>query len=1116
MSSAEETEAKDIEAENQGGGLTGLVDAAFNRAKVAMLALVVMAMLGISSYINAPRESDPDIPLPFVQIILPLPGVSPEDAERLLIRPTETELQSLEGLVQMDSNAFDGAGEIRLEFEPTLDMDQAVLDVREAVDRAKAEYPLEAKEPIVEELNAQQLFPVVTVVLSGDVPERALFKAAKSLEDQLAALPGVLEVNLAGARDEVAEIIISPEAMENYGVTPNEIAAAIQRNNALVTAGNMRFADGSYAVKVPGLFKSLTDIETIPLRADAQNLITLGDVADVRRTFEDADGYARFNGEAAIGLNIAKRTGANLINVTEVVRAEALRMAESWPSTIEVAFVGDQSTLVASVFSSLTASISLAIILVMIVVVAALGLRSAVLVGIAIPSSFLIGLFLIGVFGFTLNMMIMFSMVLSVGMLVDGAIVIVELADRRMSEGVPRREAFMGASKRMFWPITASTATTLAAFVPFLFWDSVDGEFMKWIPITLILILTSSLFVALIFLPIIGASFAIPEGLKKRFNLKGQGEGRERIDLDNTDPTTLDGPTGSYARFIQKLVEHPVKVTLFALFAVVMCQKIFAGSGTEVEYFIRNDSEQVLVLVQGRGNMSEQDILQVSMEVQERIQDHPAIEYIYLQTGPAISRDRNATAESIAQINLDLIPYQDREHSSVVLEELRDRTASVPGVVVEVRQPEQGPQIGKDVQVELTAADFTQAMEGARLVREFMEQSTVAVAGLDVPTFMDIEDNQPLPGIEWEMVVDRAEAGRYGLTVSDVGSAIQLVTEGLIVGTYRPDDSDEELDIRLRYPADARSIEQLSLINITTPLGNVPLTNFTVRQPQQQVSNIMRRDARRIMDIKANANTQTAGHEVSQDLATKVINDWLETGVLAEQVGSGVQWKLRGAAEDRDAASSFFQAAMTAAMFMIGVILLLQFNNFYHSLLTLSAVILSVFGVLLGIALSGQYISVIMTGVGIVALAGIVVNNNIVLIDTFHNLRKTGLDIRDAVVRTAAQRLRPVLLTTITTIIGLLPMGFEIDIDFAAATIGIGNETSDWWVLLSSAIVYGLAFSTLLTLVLTPVLLAAPAVISERMKSNIDWVKQRFFPKEQPSPAANMPEEETPYSAAAE
>ncbi|MEM9234336.1 MAG: efflux RND transporter permease subunit, partial [Pseudomonadota bacterium] len=506
----------------------------------------------------------------------------------------------------------------------------------------------------------------------------------------------------------------------------------------------------------------------------------------------------------------------------------------------------------------------------------------------------------------------------------------------------------------------------------------------------------------------------------------------------------------------------------------------------------------------------------VADEVQSLVIDHPAVENAYLQTGPDISRQNDTPAESIALINLDLLPYQDREHSLVVSEELRERTSHVPGVVVEVRQPEQGPQVGKDVQVELSADRFESAEDAGRLIRAFMETSTIEINGRDIATFMDIEDTQALPGIEWQLEIDRAEVGRYGLSIAEVGAAIQLGTEGLIVDTYRPDDSDEELDIRLRFPADERSVGGLTDINIATPRGNIPLSNFAVRVPQPQVDRISRRDGQRIVDVKANANTSVPGFEVSQDKATAVMQEWLDSGVLQDEIGPGLQWRLRGAAEQTGESSAFFVSAMIAAMFMIGVILLLQFNSFYHAFLTLTAVVFSVFGVLMGIALSGQYISVIMTGIGIVALAGIVVNNNIVLIDTFHGLRKTGLSVHEAAVRTAAQRLRPVLLTTITTIIGLMPMVLEINIDFGAARVGIGNETSDWWVLLSSAIVYGLGFSTLLTLIMTPVMLAAPAVLSHRIAVAYRWAmsKQPEIQRRLQKPSAAT--EEEPYKTAAE
>lgn len=1072
-------------------GAAAIINAAFSNARVAMLALVLLCGIGLVAFNTVPREGDPDIPLPFVQVVLPLPGISPEDAERLLIRPAELELQSLEGLVQMDATAFENVAHIRLEFEPGLDMDDVVTDVREAIDRARAEFPDAAQEPIIEEVNAQSLFPILTVVLSGDAPEHALFEAMRELDDRLTGLPGVREVTPVGDREEVVEVVLSPAALELHRLSPLEVANAIRRNNALVTAGTLQFSDANYSVKVPGLLKSLDEMREIPVRADETALVTLGDVATIRRTFEDSDGFARFNGRPAMGLDISKRAEANLIDVTDAVIAEANAVAAAWPATIEVAYIGAMSAQVESIFSSLTSSIGLAIILVMIVVVAALGLRSAVLVGFAIPASFMIGIGLIGLMGYTLNSLVMFSLVLAVGMLVDAAIVLMEYADRRIDEGYSRSDAYRAAATKMFWPITASTATTLAAFIPFLFWNDVEGYFMRWIPITLIMVLSASVMVSLIFLPIIGANFGLPRALQRFTGARRRPERSNSVDLDHVDPTQLSGTAGTYARLLSQLVQMPVVVTIGAIVVIMICGRLFAVAKPEVEQFLRVDSEQVLVMVQGRGNMSTDEILDVAMEVQDRIKDHPAIEYAYLQTGPHVSQGRDATVDSIALISLDLLPYQERDHSLVVTEELRALAQGVPGVRLEVRQPEQGPLVGKDVQLELRATDFAAAEAAAAEIRAFLESDSVVINGRDVPTFMDVEDSGALPGVEWAMQVDRGEAGRYGLGIADVGAVLQLGTEGLIVDTYRPDDSDTEIDIRVRFAAADRSLGLLEQINVPTPQGNVPLANFTTRTAQPKLDRITRRDGHRIIDVKANANTTVPGFEVSQDRATAELQAFIDAGGLASAADRGVVWELHGAAEERNESSAFFGQAMIAAMFMIGVILLLQFNNFYHVVLTLSAVVLSVYGVLAGIALSGQYVSVIMTGVGIVALAGIVVNNNIVLIDAFHTLRGQGLGIVDAAIRTGAQRFRPVLLTTGTTIIGLLPMVFEINIDFGAARLGIGNETSDWWVLLSSAIVFGLGFSTLLTLILTPVWLAAPHVLAARFGRLTAPVRER-------------------------
>ncbi|MEO1243166.1 MAG: efflux RND transporter permease subunit [Pseudomonadota bacterium] len=1097
--------------------MTRIIDAAFSRMRVVMTAFVVVIIFGLVSYNTIPREAEPDIPAPFVLITLPLPGISPEDGERLLVRPTELELQSIEGLKQMDALAYDGAAQIVLEFQTTIDVDQAVLDVREAVDRAKADYPSNAEEPVVTEFNLQNEFPILTIILYGDAPERAMYQTAKALEDRLDGISGVLEARLTGAREELLEVIIKPDVLESYELTEFEVANAVLTNNQLVTAGSVDLEDGRFTIKAPGLIKTATDLMAVPVRANGDNVVTIGDLAEVRRTFKDRDGYALFNGQPAIGVEITKRAGANIVETIEEARETVIAEAEFWPSAIKYEFLSDQSVVVKDNLSGLTASVLTAVLLVMVVIVAALGLRSAIMVGIAIPTTFLMGFLLLTVFGYTLNMMVMFGLILSVGMLVDGAIVIVEYADRRMAEGAPRQTAYTEASKRMFWPVITSTATTLAAFIPFLFWQDLAGEFMKYLPLTLIFVLLASLVVALVFLPVIGTLFGMPDWMKRKFHLKGKTEGpAKRYEVDEIDPTTLDGPVAIYARLLTGLVKRPLMVIAAALGVAWVCIEVFTLASPDMEFFIRTDNEQVNVLVLARGNLSAQQKIDIVEEVAAKVEGHPAIEHIYIQTGPALSRNNQLPAETIGQVGVDLITYSEREHSRVILEELRDLVQGVPGVIVEVRQREGGPPVGKDAQLEITSANFEAMVEAARRARGFVDTATMVVNGQEVPVYMDQEDALPLPGIEWSMEVDRALAGRYGLSVQQAGAVLQFVTDGLLVDKYRPDDSDDEVDIRVRYPEEDRTIFALDAVRVQTPQGSVPLSNFVTREAKPQVDRVVRRNGKRIIEVKANGNTRVEGHEVSQDQAISQMKDWLETGAL----GPNVSWIIRGADEDTAAAASFFQNAMLAALFMIAMILLLEFNSFYHAVLTLSAVIMSVFGVLLSIALTGQYISIIMTGTGIVALAGIVVNNNIVLIDTYQYLRRKGLPVEDAVVRTAAQRIRPVLLTTATTILGLLPMVFEINVNFAAGTITRGSTTSDWWVLLSSAVVYGLAFSTLLTLVLTPVMLAAPTVLRKRTPAAVQqvrgWAAKIRGKKDLRSKAPQLPPKEVDYPQAAE
>jgi len=1042
--------------------VTGLVDFAIGRARMILAIFVCALIAGLIAFATLPREADPDIPFPFVIVAVPLDGISPEDAERLIVRPTETEMRAIEGLEELNGTASLGAGTLVAEFDVPFDADQSVLDVREAVDMARREYPEDVREPVIQEFNSA-LAPTIAVQIYGEAPERALYRTARALEDELEALPQILQVDIQGLREEVLEIVIDPARLETYGVTYAQLFNAVQSNNRLIAAGSLDSGEARFQVKVPGLFEEAEDALNLPLTRSGDTVVTLQDVATVRRTFKDADSFARYNGAPAYTLQVVRRSGENIMDTAAAVRALTNEIAATWPETIRHDFSLDLSTYVRDSLQSLTSSIMLAIILVLIIVVAALGLRSALLVGIAIPSSFLFSFLLLDIYGLTVNFMVMFAMVLAVGLLVDGAIVVVEYADRKLAEGATRKEAYASAGKRMFWPIVSSTATTLAAFVPFLFWDSIPGQYMAFLPLTLIFVLSSALVMALVFLPTLGSVFGRKGGVVDTNSAVAHLNAQE-----DGDPTDLPGLTGHYARLIARLVKRPVMVALAAVTIVVGVVFSFGATASNMrtEFFLDAEPEQLYVFVRARGNLSPAEQYELALEAETRLAGIVGIKGYYTVAGTPPGRSPfdgvgAAPADSVARIFVEFEPFGQRPNGRLIERQIREAMVGIAGVIIEVRPFQQGPPVGKDIQVELRSND-AEALEAAtRLVRGYVDQ----MDGL-----VDIDDTLPLPGVEWRLDVDREEAGRYGADVTQLGAAVQLVTTGTLVGRYRPDDADEEVDIRVRFPAADRDISRLDDLRVNTQTGAVPISNFVTREARQRLDSISRRDGKRVLIVRANADEGYAGNILLTDLR----------GFIADRIADGtiprsVEVNYLGADEENAEAGAFFASAMAASLFMMAVILLWQFNNFWHVLLTLQAVVLSVIGVLLGVMLTFPYISILFLGTGVVTLAGIVVNNNIVLIDTFQRLRGLGMSVDEAIVRTAAQRLRPVMLTTITTIFGLLPMVFQINADFAHGTLSIGGPASEWWVQLSSAVVWGLGFSTLLTLLLTPVMLGAPS-----------------------------------------
>lgn len=1042
--------------------MNALIDAAMSHARTVMTAMILLVIAGTLSYIAIPKEADPDIPIPIFYVSILHHGISPEDSERLLVRPMETELRSLEGLEDITAIASQGHAGILLEFDVNFDKDAALQDVREKVDLARAKLPSDTEEPTVREFNTA-LFPVLIVTLSGDVPERTLYEAARRLKDEVEAVPTVLQAELVGHREELLEVVVDPAKLESYNVSQAALINIVSLNNRLVAAGNIDTGQGRFSVKVPGLFETREDVLSLPVKTSGDGVVTLSDIADIRRTFKDPDGFAQFNGHPAIAIEVTKRIGTNIIENNEMVRAAVAAATKDLNPAIEINYTLDASNWIHRSLGSLESSITTAIVLVMIVVVAALGMRSALLVGFAIPTSFMIGFFFLSTAGYTINMMVMFGMLLAVGMLVDGGIVVVEYADRKMSEGLDRREAYTLAAKRMFWPVASSTATTLAAFLPMLLWPGVSGKFMSFLPITLIVVLSASLLTALVFLPVMGALFGKAE--TENDEVLKQLAGAETGDI-----RALGGLTGSYVRLLDKLVHFPgrvLAVTAALLVAIIMAFSTFSNG---VEFFVNTEPEQAIVLVSARGNLSANDTMALTEDVQKIVMNTEGVATVFTRTGPALGAGQSGRGEVpkdlIAQMMIEFKPYEERRKGEVILEDIRQQTKSLPGIKVELRKQEDGPPTGKDIQIELTGTDYKKLMEVTGLIRNHLDSE---VSGL-----IDVEDGRPLPGIEWVMTVDRELAGRFGADVTSVGAVIQLVTNGIMIGEYRPDDAQDEVDIRARFPANYRVLDQLDSLRVQTAEGLVPISNFVKREAQPQVSSIERINGFRRISVKANAAIDPAtGQKYNVDLKVSELSKWLET----QNFDPSVKVKFRGASEEQAESANFLGGALIGALFLMFIILLTQFNSFYHSVLTLSTVVLSTTGVLIGMMVTGQAFSVIMTGTGIVALAGIVVNNSIVLIDTYQRLREDAMDAVEAVLRTAGQRLRPIMLTTITTMFGLLPMALQINLDFPNRAIVVGGPVAVWWVQLSTAIIFGLGFSTLLTLILVPVLLAAPSVV---------------------------------------
>ena len=1032
--------------------MTGIVDFALSKAKTTLMLAVLIVVAGSYARQEIPIAASPNIQLPFVSVAVFLDGASPSDGSRLVAKPLENRLRTVPGVKTIRATSSLSNIRIFLEFEVGYDIDKAIVDTKQAVEEVKFNLPQEAEDPQINEYSNAN-FPVMNLSVIGASSLRQKVFYARELKDRLEKIEEVLETEVIGSPDEVLEGIINKSKMEAYGVTLTDLYYSVSNNNVIIPGGKQDTGLGSFMIEVPSVIETAEDVYSIPIKVTKDAVVTLSDIASIRRTFKDFNSYARVNGEDAVAIEVMLREGANAIDAANKIAIELDEFSKILPENLTIVKTNDDTVWANMMVSELNGNIISAVVLIMILVVASMGFRVSMLVGLSIPFCFLLTYLTLFMLGYEVNFLVMMGLLLGMGMLIDGSIVVTEYADRKISEGLSRLEAYRLASKRMFTPVLASTGTTIAAFIPLIFWPGFTGQFMRYLPITVSIVLASSLFYSLVLIPVLGSYFGQSSSTLKL----GQ-------DSDKTGEPLFDKLAEYYGKLTKIFVRNPGEtiILILAILFTIVTTYTFYGKGTV--YFAIVDPVKAEITVRGRGNFSALESKKIIEEVEERLIQIDELESVFLRSGsPWWERG----GDKIGSGYVEVVEPSERDISGLeIMQLVTEVTQGIPGIIVEAEADLGGPSFDSPIELNITGDIESEVVAAALRAEEYMRN--------EVKGLKNIFSSQPYPSVEWNVQVDKQKAAQLGVKVGDVGALVQMLTSGFKVGEFRPDDSKDEVEIRVRFPSEDRTITGINTLNVTTSNGLVPVSSFITLTPQENRSTVNRRNGQYVQELAAATIDESAVAEKVAEMQT-----WIEAQNFSKQ---GITMSFTGMQEETEEVNEFMILAGITALFTMLILLLTQFNSFYQSLLILSAVFMSFVGVLLGLLISNRPFSSTMTGISIVTLAGIVVNNNIVLIDTFNRLKFESPETNrlELIRATCQQRLRPILLTSATTIFGLLPLAMGLSLDLIGRELSIGTRVVDWWQNLALSIVFGLGFSTLLTLIFTPAALAFPYKVREK------------------------------------
>ena len=1023
------------------------------RPAAVLSLLVVLVILGTYSYLTLPRESFPDITIPYVFVTTTYEGVAPEDMEKLITIPVERKIKGISDLEEIRSTSAEGISTVAVKFLPGVNIDDALQKVRDKVDQAKQDLPQDMPDdPVIQEVNFSDI-PVLRVVLSGPFSLRRLQNFADDLKDRIESIPGVLSARMTGGLDREIHVELDLDRVGAYNVPFSSLISAVTRSNVNMPSGSMDIGEGKYLVRVPEDFKHPSEIFSIVAFVRDGKPVYLRDVAYINDSYKDPLTRSRLNGEKSVTLAVQKRSGENILRVTDEVKRAVEEMKPILPPALKIDLTSDMSNDVRLMVSDLENNILTGLILVLAVIFAFIGTQSAVFISLAIPYSMFITFGVLSGFGITLNMVVLFSLVLALGMLVDNGIVIVENIYRHMQQGKSRWEAALEATNQVAWPVITSTLTTLGAFAPLMFWPGIMGEFMFFLPETVIIVLTASLFVALVINPVLSAMYQRVKPLAQEDRSSEKEPLVKRV----------------YLRLLIWALDHRLIVVFTGLIVLISSVVGFALFGKGTEFFPDTEPRRAYVHLKAPvgTNLDMSDNL--VGQVEKIVSEYPDIRYVISNIG-SVGGDpfeQGGTGTHINRVALDFKDFHDRSKpSSQIVKEIRERLLkTIRGAEVQVEKEKEGPPTGAAVNIEISGADIHVLGDLAHQVREKIK---------DIPGLVDLKDNFVKGKPEIRVRVDKEKAALMGLDTYMIAYTVKAAVNGVKVGVYR--EGKDQYDILARLPEkDRKSMESLKRITVSGPKGEpIPLTSVAEVSLATGVGAIQRLDQKRVVTVSGDVTGRLA-NDVIREIENRLTRDF--------NWPRGYSYRFSGEQKEQEKAQAFLSKAFMAAIFIILFILLAQFDSFAAPMIIMTSVLMSLIGVFFGLLVTGTAFGIIMTGIGVISLAGVVVNNAIVLIDYYNKLLARGLQSREALVRAGLTRFRPVMLTAITTLLGLVPMATGVSFDFKKFAWDLGSESSQWWGPMAVAVIFGLGVATLLTLVVVPVLCSLEFSLRQRFRS---------------------------------